>query len=463
MKANVIYGPPGTGKTRRLIEVLNNKATPGTMFVSHTRAAAFEAVNRFGANNTRGVDIQTLHSWCFKALSMSKAQTVDDAKLTEFTEAFGLDMSDDGEGRKYVDLMSFARAKQVSPIEAYHKYTSHPGTFAEFNTFVTSYAAWKAKFGYKDFSDMLEDGSKLKRSPRPIPMLFIDEAQDLSRLHWAVVDNIIRLNPNIEVIIAGDDDQALYSFAGADPHLMDDFGNRHGASVEVLGQSYRVPQKVHEVATQIIERVERRVPKQYAPTSEPGRVERAGGPYDIVITPGADSLILYGDRFTREEVEAGLLDMVVPYTALGGMPAPLDTKAGRALRLAEKFDGSQEAANHIVSCLNPKGKAIYDTIGIDAIVDKLHSRELSIVNVFWKHEEYLHAVDVKSEPKVRISTIHGAKGMEADEVHLVTAQSQAALREASINPDSQHRVYYVGATRARHNLFIYEGEQSYEI
>lgn len=462
MKAQVIFGPPGTGKTRKLIELLNEKATPGTMFVSHTRAAAFEAVNRFGVDNTRGVDIQTLHSWCFKALKMSKAQTVDDTKLTEFAEAFGLDMGEDGDGKRYVDLMSYARARRLEPLEAY-ALSARPGTASEFHAFLTSYTEWKKKFGYMDFSDMLVRGSMIKASPRPIPMMFIDEAQDLSRLHWEVVNNIIKLNPDIEVIVAGDDDQALYSFAGADPHLMDDFGNQHGASVEVLGQSYRVPQKVHELAIKIIERVERRVPKQYAPTAEEGRVERAGGPYDITITPDTDSLILFGDRWTREEVEEGLLDNATPYTALGGMPAPLDTKAGRAIRMAAKYNGTPEEASQIAACLSPKGKTIYDTVGIDTVVDKLVARELSVVNVFWKHEEYLHTVDVTKELKVRISTIHGAKGMEADEVHLVTAQSQAALREAATSPDSQHRVYYVGATRARHNLFIYEGEQSYDI
>jgi DNA helicase-2/ATP-dependent DNA helicase PcrA len=65
-----------------------------------------------------------------------------------------------------------------------------------------------------------------------------------------------------------------------------------------------------------------------------------------------------------------------------------------------------------------------------------------------------------------VSTIHGAKGGEADNVVLFTDLSPAAEAQMNINPDDTHRVFYVGVTRAKQNLFIVEPQdftRSYDL
>jgi superfamily I DNA/RNA helicase len=59
-----------------------------------------------------------------------------------------------------------------------------------------------------------------------------------------------------------------------------------------------------------------------------------------------------------------------------------------------------------------------------------------------------------SKPKVRLSTIHGAKGSECQNVVLFTDLSREADKQYFINPDDQTRVMYVGATRAKEALHI---------
>ena len=59
-----------------------------------------------------------------------------------------------------------------------------------------------------------------------------------------------------------------------------------------------------------------------------------------------------------------------------------------------------------------------------------------------------------SEPKVKLSTIHGAKGSECQNVILFTDLSREADKQYFINPDDQTRVMYVGATRAKEALHI---------
>jgi superfamily I DNA/RNA helicase len=65
-------------------------------------------------------------------------------------------------------------------------------------------------------------------------------------------------------------------------------------------------------------------------------------------------------------------------------------------------------------------------------------------------------------PRVRIETIHGAKGLEAENVLLRTDLSYRTSRGAEIDPDSEHRVFFVGATRASLRLFPVAAQGPYE-
>ena len=60
---------------------------------------------------------------------------------------------------------------------------------------------------------MIEAFNVSKLCPK-YDVVFIDEAQDLSPIQWKMVD-ILRKNSKY-VILAGDDDQAIYGWAGAD-------------------------------------------------------------------------------------------------------------------------------------------------------------------------------------------------------------------------------------------------------
>lgn len=61
---------------------------------------------------------------------------------------------------------------------------------------------------------------------------------------------------------------------------------------------------------------------------------------------------------------------------------------------------------------------------------------------------------LRAKPRVRISTIHGSKGGEADHVILMTEIAQRTFREMQQNPDDEARCWYVGATRAKRHLTI---------
>ena len=94
-------------------------------------------------------------------------------------------------------------------------------------------------------------------------------------------------------------------------------------------------------------------------------------------------------------------------------------------------------------------------------MDKLPEQDRAYIIALLRRGEKFNG-----EPRITVSTIHGSKGGEADNVVLFTDLSPAAEKAARNNPDDLHRVFYVGVTRARENLFIVEPEdvaRSYEL
>jgi superfamily I DNA/RNA helicase len=83
---------------------------------------------------------------------------------------------------------------------------------------------------------------------------------------------------------------------------------------------------------------------------------------------------------------------------------------------------------------------------------------LNELNLPWSYLQY------KSDKvNIHLSTIHGAKGAEADVVILLSDCSAATYE--GITRDSEHRVWYVGITRAKKQLIIVDpqGPYSYDI
>ena len=60
------------------------------------------------------------------------------------------------------------------------------------------------------------------------------------------------------------------------------------------------------------------------------------------------------------------------------------------------------------------------------------------------------------EPRIQLSTIHQAKDLEADNVLLLLDMSSKTAKAMEVSPDAEHRVWYVGVSRAKEKLCIME-------
>jgi superfamily I DNA/RNA helicase len=101
-------------------------------------------------------------------------------------------------------------------------------------------------------------------------------------------------------------------------------------------------------------------------------------------------------------------------------------------------------------------------------IDELKEKHGLLTDAVW-HEALTKIADDKKEylisllrrgvklsqaPKVRLSTIHGAKGGEADNVMLLMDLSPKFAKEYASNADNVHRLFYVGVTRAKQSLHL---------
>lgn len=452
----VIYGPPGTGKTSRLMGIMKELRdergvpTPEIGFMGFTKAAAEEALRRLSLSR-RSKTIRTIHSYAFEAAKAEKTMVVDRSKLAEFASLVGMEITgsdeEQGRGDEYLELVNFSIAKKIDLWDGIEAMAGSHRNYdlATAKHFQATYEQWKDTRGYMDFNDMLIHAVR-----RPLDLgikyLFVDEAQDLSPLQWDVIDSIAEKCRCIW--LAGDDDQAIYTWAGADPHGM---RSRDRGRHRVLEQSFRVPRNIHDIAQRISSRIMDRVQKVYAPVDAPGAVRNFG---DFLHVPsplaGEEVLVLYRNHANRFAAESWLTDRGVPYTTGSGRPSWFQDRYANAVRSFLHWEAGQEPSENAKRALAGLGCHSKPTMPWWA--------SLSIPQA---HVNYLRKVDVFQAPTVRMSTIHAAKGGEADRVVLVNGMGEKTFSNSE--HDDEHRVWYVAVTRTRGTLDVVMANNPYPL
>jgi ATP-dependent exoDNAse (exonuclease V) beta subunit len=126
------------------------------------------------------------------------------------------------------------------------------------------------------------------------------------------------------------------------------------------------------------------------------------------------------------------------YEYLGSNVLP-GFKKGKTLHTEDKYTLKQ--------CQEKHGLAI-DKVWYDAFEGLDTLTENYIRNMRANDEK------INKNPRIIMSTIHGAKGGEADKVLLMQDLTNAALETFSHDPDELHRLFYTGATRAKKELHV---------
>jgi DNA helicase-2/ATP-dependent DNA helicase PcrA len=275
-----IFGPPGTGKTtnatRQIRRAVERFGDNSVLVTSFTRAAAQELITR---DLPIGLDrIGTLHSHCFRALGKPQIAEVHaeewnrenpHLKVTPVSRQVKLDgedtVEDDGQlkdGDRLLQQMNRCRAMML-PLESWP---------TEVREFAARWNRYKKANCLLDFTDLIEITLRdVAVAPGNPAVILADEAQDLTHLQMALIRRWSERT--VYSVLAGDDDQTIFSWAGASPDAILDPDIPEGHKI-FLAQSVRVPRAVHAVAERLIHQVIRRQEKTYLPRPADGEVHR---------------------------------------------------------------------------------------------------------------------------------------------------------------------------------------------
>jgi DNA helicase-2/ATP-dependent DNA helicase PcrA len=563
-----LFGGPGSGKTTALLDRVEDildepgVAVEDVLVVSYTRAAASEIrerlAERLGVSprSLKG-NVCTMHAKAYELLNLSRGDVVGETDKREFCETYGIEFEDEYEGSRRRSARSTTIGNKVIATSQWlqrttrdvadwydvpfqwdeeevrlppdidpnaqqgNKYTPTWPSADDRIDIPEAIRAWrtyKGEQGLVGFADMLERVEQRSLLPS-VDYLVIDEFQDITTLQYRVYEE---WKPHVErALIAGDDDQVVYAWQGADPQLLLDEG---GEDV-ILDNSYRLPSRILNIVNREVRHIEQRQEKNLRPRTEGGSVEAVESPSMLDLVRNVRStvenddgtvmvlfraryqLFQFMDEFIGEGIPFRALtdqrmwtDRLVDYiNAVEKIAAGEEITGLEARRLADMLADTAFGTNHrdgLYEALDERkdeaGVEDVAKLDIDPGLVKEHAPFMpgppAAEDMLRKTSQF-QKKSVKAyfeggyqdvdRDRVRVGTIHSAKGREADHVFVATdltekvVEQMAASVEDSVDvpgdaefskntdpvpmvTDNERRVFYVGMSRARERLVVLE-------
>ncbi len=372
---------------------------------------------------------------------------------------------------------------------------------------IRDYVAWKEEKDIFDYVSVLRyfltttpatlAPEKESREPR---VIILDEAQDFSPLQWVVVRRLRSIGLLDYVVAAGDLNQSIYSFQGADPSEFANF-TRSGAVI-VLKRSYRLPKQVYNKAEMLTRWLGTHF--EYEPRGEPGkatteymkksnllRIDRTTGDKVVQILESVMNedktvfvltrtnkqarelekyIIEAGYRVSRIKNEDSLYDLLEEVIAFEekrsiGMRLffAVTSLNEEGIRLRSLFKTPIDAVIKIEEYLtegeNPNkgdgdaGDCSDDVLSLAKFIEHHY---LDVLDP--EEKRVLAGLRKKRNGKVvYVDTMHAAKGEEADVVIVLDFMNRKIEKEIQRDENAlkeEVRVLYVAMTRAREKLYV---------
>ena len=566
-----LFGGPGSGKTTALLdrvdELLEEEGVDfrDVLVVSYTRAAAAEVRERLAerlGESPRALrgNVCTMHAKAYELLNLSRGDVVGEDDKEAFCEEFGIDYEDEYEGSRRRSARSTTLGNKIIATSQWlqrtrrdvadwydvpfkwddeevrlppeiddnaqtgNKYTPTWPTDDDRVDVPAAIRGWRTYKGENDltgFADMLERVAQRSLLPN-VDYLIIDEFQDITTLQYDVYQE---WKPHMErVLIAGDDDQVVYAWQGADPDLLLEEAVTQD---EVLPNSYRLPSRILNVVNREVRHIEKRQEKDLNPRKEGGEVVPIHSPSMLDLLrevrrtiEGDDGtiMLLFRARYQMFQFMDEFIGEGVPFTCLtdqrmwtdrlqeyvAGIEAldadePMSVLEARRLAdmLMDSAFGTNERDDFFdhLEAIDDEHEDVDDIAQLEISPDEVRNfvpfapdpaaasdMVRKVTNFQERSIDAYFAGDYRGmEPdRVRLGTIHSAKGREADHVFVATdltekvvEQMAATLDQQGIEApgdepftkttspvpvltDNERRVFYVGMSRARERLVLME-------
>jgi DNA helicase-2/ATP-dependent DNA helicase PcrA len=336
-------------------------------------------------------------------------------------------------------------------------------------------------------------------------VLYIDEVQDLTPLQWEWY--LLQKLVVEKVYLAGDSDQTIYGWGGADPSL---FINEEGET-EILDRTYRVPSNIWEVCDGVIRQCDERVEKEVQPDGDGGEFVQLDCPTENEIgnlVQSGEWMVLFRANYMVDEFAKILMNEGVPYRnmstfdnwtedfeylrdAMSALYHKQDRMDGDAFRAMLEYANGNMVKNEDLVSKTEEIMGKFNGIPMEKVRDTFRVvdggtkkplraepfLEASTEINYYEKEAIMGNIENKNEHldpnKIRLGTIHSSKGKEAPNVLVGTDSTKTVLKEMRSRlrdegsvvdvdmenrdmgmTDAERRVYYVGMTRASERLVL---------
>lgn len=447
----IIFGAPGCGKTTALMEILKKElkdySPKRIAFVSHTKKGSREglerAMEKFNFKEEDFPYFKTLHAICFRELRMSRYDMIGKKDYKIFSQAMNMNFIGyySEEFKHNDDQYLHLYFLKHNNYEMYKKIRD--ATQIDINVLkhvAHNYNNYKLKFKKYDFTDLLKNVIK-KNMDVPVDVAIIDEAQDLTTLQWKVCEQLFRGAK--KVYIAGDDDQAIYEWSGADvTYFLNIDGRRR-----ILDTSWRLKTELLTFAKKISAMITERVDKDFHAHAEGGSIKFYNKVSDITFNDDETYFCLARNNCFLTKYSTELRNQLKIFDQKGEPSA--DPEIVWAINNFEKYKREELSDRDAMAVKKHIKKDVmrlddlnwYDVFQMQPAVS-FYYRQLI------QNKVKIHA------PKIHINTIHGVKGGEADNVVLLMDVTKVIHKNLYNLTDSEMRCLYVACTRAKSNLHI---------
>jgi superfamily I DNA/RNA helicase len=343
------------------------------------------------------------------------------------------------------------------------------------------YKEYKALLKKLDYTDLLLL-VKEQKIKIPVDVVFIDEAQDLTKLQWQVVLQFFQEAKSW--IVAGDPNQSIFEWAGADvPYFL----NMRTDEQRVLEKSYRCCTAVWNMAKSVYACIKEKAPIPDKGTDEEGFaiVSQTNELPDNVLY----SLAKQGSLLCLA-LQNSYLDKYIEYCITYGIPYAIKLQ-GRTnycvkpsvVKYFKKLTAILQDTNLFDKYITNNSshprtdsrtdRAIKEQLAKDGIPEwDFTDKEAIQRNIVALIDGKLSTNEDKAfmlrsvlsgniliaEDYITITNVHQVKGAEADYVMLcdnIAGQYRQRAENDTSYRDYLLRVLYVGVTRARHGIYIW--------
>ncbi len=460
----VVNAVAGAGKTFTITNALklipNNKSV---LFLAFNKHIVDELKQRLqGIDN---IDINTLHSYGnYVVKSNLKSYMVAD-KIKKYVDNnisyWGIDseLLDTGYANRIIKLIELSKLSLVDNIEGLTEIANKHGIGIYADEIERSLSVKnvtdKNNKQY-DFADMLYFPLKFNLIGKQYDYVFVDECQDLSVCQQELMKRT--LNKNGRFVAVGDPFQCIYGFAGSDTESFRKLVNLPNTTQLPLSITYRCSKAVTKLAKEIVPNIE------CLDNAPEGSVRYNGKlseilPSDMVLCRTNKPLVSLCINFLKQGVKAYVKGKDIGLNLINMLKRTKRSDIEKALDIL--YTDRQKMIDKFVR----KGNTHTEAENMPSVItytDKLEAIEVlsegckSVSEVIFRIE----TIFAENNEGICLSTIHKAKGLEANRVFIVEpAILPAPWAKKEWEIEQENNITYVAYTRAKVDLvFIPENE-----